>query len=110
MAAAGEGREEIEVHGDEEAQVQEINEGEAPPDFFPEPWPESEPQGAPSQETPEVHERNRFDAQGERCEVGQIPRPAQISVHLERKVLRLTPSDRNWISTIKEIFTEGRST
>jgi hypothetical protein len=91
------------VCGDEEDQVQEIDQGEAPPDLSLEPWPEPDLQNTPTEETPEVYERNRFDAQRERCEVVQIPRPAEIPVHVGRRHLKL-PSDEEWASTLKRIF------
>jgi hypothetical protein len=48
---------------------------------------------------PEAHERR---------EIVKVLRPAQITAYVERKVLRLTPSDKNWISVMRRIFGEGR--
>jgi hypothetical protein len=57
---------------------------------------------------PEADEGVRLEVQHERGEVVEIPQLAQITAHVERKILRLKPSDRNWLSVIKKIFAEGR--
>jgi hypothetical protein len=47
------------------------------------------------------------DPQRERREVVHTSRPKQIGVHVERRHLKL-PSDKEWASTLKKIFAEGR--
>jgi len=105
--AAGADEDEVQYPYDEEVQSQNSDSEDGPPDLSIEPWPESELQDTPIEEMPEVYEGNRFDAQREHCEVIRAPQRKQIPVHVERRHLKL-PSDKEWASTLRRIFAEGR--
>jgi hypothetical protein len=42
--------------------------------------------------------------QRDRCVAGQDQRPTQITAHVALKVLKLAPSNKDWLSVMKEIL------